>query len=284
MKASAGIYSTPTQKTLAIYNRIKDVYTLPPEGVEKKALIHFSYKKWNKEGSGDIFLIDDSFLESSVNLNKKISTEKNNIILSKLKNGKGTYIYPKDEIEKARAKYGVRFEIRQDIRDSELEQQLTDMALTDILDFCGEREPKNKPTPETNYVNRIIPVTKLREIQPNAKSHRLLDGGKQWFIPQCILEANIDFAKGCITSFVPGEEAFFDGENFIDWYFDPSAECEYCYAANGQNKHKSYPKTFHKIDFKLLDELLRGDFRPNYGDDETTLGKNIEILRFGKRT
>jgi hypothetical protein len=94
-----------------------------------------------------------------------------------------------------------------------------------------------------------------------------------------MLEANLDFSYGCITGFVPGENASFCGDVFQGFYRDKLAECNYCYALD---KHKTYPKTFVKIDKKkLYDELLHGNFE-DFNNNK--VGKKVNILRLGKRT
>ena len=123
---------------------------------------------------------------------------------------------------------------------------------------------------------KVLLPKKLETIEPEV----VLTTGKQEFTSTCIFQANIDFGKGCTSSWIPGKNAHFDGEYFHNFWFYPWGECIYCYAGR---KHRAFAKTIYKFDKQRLLEELAGEFVLNFDTGET-LGRPIKHLRFGKRT
>ena len=297
MKVIGSTYNIKGQPYLAVYQYQKDVpLMLPPElGAINKA--HISYKKGNKDGSVYVFEVNNpESLGKYVNLMKDFNVVDGNCIISGKIHGNaaskrnkigenlfGGEVYeplsentriisipPKREVLR---NYGVAGQtLFIGGRKSDLEL----VVLSDILDFCKNQTTKTPGKNRIRSVRKINTKTKLERITPR----RILEGGKQDFVDKCKLEANIDFSKGCITSWIPGKNSSFDGEYFYNYFSFPWGECEYCYAID---KHESFPKTIYLFDKKALTEELKGGAKLVFGSEET-LGRPVKTLRFGKRT
>jgi hypothetical protein len=275
MKFSGGAWEGANgREYIATYNYHHDVYNCPGQGILPVA--HFSYTRGNKQGGGDIFLKEhlSDEAENVIKINKEIKVAPKTCIISQkgsTRRLKGDFL----ELQVPR-KYDVQIEIERNLPE-ETAKEILLATYADIAYFCREDIAKNHRGHKVEYVDKIIPKTAVKEVEPQ----KLLDGGKQWFVPSCLLEANIDFGKGCSTSFIPGDNSSFDGKHFTNWFFAPWGECSYpCYATR---MHKSFPKTKHKIDSNKLEKLLLGDFCPGFESKEP-LGRPVNILRFGKRT
>jgi len=273
MKFTAGEWVGAT-KIIATYNYHHDVVNSLGEGIRPVA--HISYTKGKKKGGVDVFL-DSEILpinKDRININKEIKISPKTCLASQgdIRRRFKNTILETEVIEQ----YDVRMQIKGSL-SKEIKDQIKMCALTDIAYFCQGDIAKEHRGSKIEEVDKIVPITKVKEVE----AKRLIDGGKQWFVPECLLGANIDFGKGCIASFIPGETPQLLGDNLIDWYSAPWAECGYpCYASR---MHKPFPKTVHKIDPKRLEALLLGEFCPDFGSDEP-LGRLVDILRFGKRT
>ncbi|GBE20434.1 hypothetical protein BMS3Abin17_01175 [archaeon BMS3Abin17] len=290
MRFSGAIYTGKKAGYLAVYNFNHDVFAkLTGKLGILPHLAHFSYSKGGKKGGVDVFLLNDSISEKDfegiVKITKnivKVNWDYNISDMSWRRNGNRilhTRLFDKQDLYNSRGLlskvYDVHYEIRKDCKH--LEQEAYNLTAADIADFCGVKfAKKSRDLPVKETVDKIIPVTKLGLITPT----RMLWGGKQDFVPDCGLEANIDFGKGCISGFIPGEESSFDGEFFRGHFFSPGGECGYCYAGR---KHKTFPKNIYKFDKKRLLEELAGDCILEFNSNKK-LGRKVEVVRFGKRT
>ncbi len=300
MKKPCGIYIGQNDRTyLAVYNYQHDVSTLlPPEFRSAERVLRLSYSKGGKKGGVDVFLLKDGLPDvSEIAKIKKTISREDASLLSRLPeitrltlfpqtlsgeeeffivnpdDGRGTNVIMESP-EDIDRRYGIQQQIVAGL--GEIGEEAASLARADVFYFCGREVSKSGREPKKEYVPRIIPVTKLERIRPE----RVLTGGKAEFVPQCFLEANIDFMNGCLTSWIPGENPSFDGETFTDYFSYPWGDCDYCYASR---KHRSFPKTFYEFDQQRLLEELRGGARLKFGSEEE-VGKPIDVLRFGKRT
>lgn len=275
MRFSGGIYiGEKGRRYRATYNYNHDIHNSPEPGA--KSVAHFSYTRGNKQGGGDIFQEQDLSKQgiSRINENKTIKVSPKTCQITQEE--KTAKLKTQDLESETPQKYDVQIQLQSDL-PPETKREITLATLADIEYFCGQDTAESHRGHRIEDVGKIVPITKVKEITPR----RLIDGGKNWFVPECLLSANIDFGKGCATSFIPGENATFNGETFQNYFFAPWAECAYpCYASRF---HKSFPKTKHKIDESYLEKLLLGDFEPDFQSTKK-LGHPVEILRFGKRT
>lgn len=274
MRFPAGKWIRNGIEVIATYNYHHDIYNSP--GIGMRPIAHISYTRGRKKGGIDVFPVSElaPIGEDRISINKEIILSPKT---SSVKQEDTRRRFKNVMIEKETAKaYGVQMQIRGDLPES-LKEQIKICSLVDIAYFSKGDVAKDPRESRIEEVDRIIPITRIKEVVPT----RIIDGGKQWFVPECLLSANIDFGKGCQASFIPGENAQLLGENLIDWYSAPWAECSYpCYATR---MHKPFPKTIHKINAKKLEDLLLGEFCPDFGSNEP-LGRPVDILRFGKRT
>ncbi len=109
-----------------------------------------------------------------------------------------------------------------------------------------------------SYVESVLPLQP--QIEGTAEIH---SEGKQNFLPDCLLDLNLDFAGWCPTGITP------EGK------LAPWNTCEYCYAGY---KHKGYPSYFD-VDGKQLIEQIN-EARARRAEE----GKETRFLRLGKRT
>lgn len=152
-------------------------------------------------------------------------------------------------------------------------------ARADILQFARFHKLGNAKNPgdtEIDIRNNIVVKTKVRKSVPT----QYLRSGKQDFVPFCALESNLDFSRGCPSSFIPIDTySSFFGDSFVGFYSDVNASCGYCYA---EWKNKCFPKFMIEIDKKkLLEELVTGKFEQANGDKRN---KKVGVLRLGKST
>ncbi len=273
-----GIYHGKDERGyLAIYNFQHDVYIKPPSSFGNiQHLDHFSYKRGNKKGGGDIFLINEIPDNPEVKINKEIRLIGDRVHIDEKKpTFKLKTYYQPELLKKVPEMYDIQHHMIN--LPEEIEREVIIMSNADIVYFCGDNIAKAHRGSKIERVEKLIPKTEVRYIKPE----KMLTGGKQWFIPSCKLQANIDFGKGCISGWIPIEGASFDGKFFTNYLSSPNGECEYCYA---KRIHKSFPKTIYEFDKQRLIEELSGKCRLNFGDWKLELGKPVDILRFGKRT
>lgn len=272
MKKPCGIYIGQNDRTyLAVYNYQHDVSTLlPPEFRSAERVLRLSYSKGGKKGGVDVFLLNDGLPDVS-----EIARIKKRIFID----GSSFRIEHEGRVSSLEIPYPNQVDERYDIQQQIIFQrgeEASDLTRADVQYFCGEEYAKDRRGAKKEYVSRIVPVTKLERIHPE----RILTGGKAEFVPQCFLEANIDFMNGCLTSWIPGEKGNLVGEDFTDCFSYPWGDCDYCYA---NRKHRSFPKTFYEFDQQRLLEELKGGARLKFGSEEE-VGRPIDVLRFGKRT
>ena len=277
----AGLYEG-SSKYLALYNYHSDVYVKPPADFNAKYVAHFSYEYGNRKGGVDVFQINEGENPKRIaKLVTYVTPELNGFNIKKDNcKGKRENHIAKTRLFNASAIHNINSQIIIDLPKRE-KGEIIDFTSTDILEFCEGVEAKKRITPCLIFVDKIIPKTEVKYINPEV----MLTTGKQEFVPSCLLEANIDFGKGCISSFLPGEgiesgKAGFDGETFTNYFTSPWGECSYCYAGRD---HRCFPKTLYKFNRKRLEEELKGGF---ILDKKTkkTLRRPVKVLRFGKRT
>lgn len=265
---------------VAVYNYQHDVYTRPSanmKGLER--LAHVTYSKGNEKGGIDYFLIAKGRNPEEVaRIKKDIQFKKESSVIIVREDKKAGKKQEKMVFPNNLPFVDNSYDIQEEILSlpQEIKDELYAFSRMDIMAFCGFNFAKNIRGPRRDIVDRITPKTRLRKINPE----KVLRGGKQWFVPQCILTANIDFGLGCISGFVPEEGAFFDGEFFNGFFSMPTGECSYCYS---QRQHKSFPKTVYQFDKQRLLDELKGNCRLEYNSKETH-GRQVDVLRFGKRT
>lgn len=273
MKKPCGIYiGQDDRRYLAVYNYQHDVSTLlPPEFRSAERVLRLSYSRGGRKGGVDVFLLNDGLPDVSeiARIKKRIFSAGDGSFRIEHEGRVSHLEIPSPE------QIDERYDIQQQIV-SEIGEEASELTRADVQYYCGEEHAKNKRGPKKEYTERIIPVTKVKRIHPE----RILTGGKAEFVPQCFLEANIDFAGGCIASWLPGENPSFDEKVFTDYFAYPWGDCDYCYAGR---KHQSFPKSFYDFDQQRLLKELKGGAKLIFGS-EKELGKPVDILRFGKRT
>jgi hypothetical protein len=273
-----GIYhGKDERKYLAVYNFQHDVYIKPPSSFGNiQHLDHFSYKRGNKKGGGDVFRINKIPDNPEVKINKEVMLIEDRVHIDEKKPTSKLKIYYQPELlETVPKMYDIQHQILN--LPKEIEREVIGMSNADIVYFCGDNIAKENRGTKIERVEKIIPKTEVRYIKPE----KMLTGGKQWFVPSCKLQANIDFGKGCISGWIPIEGALFDGKFFTNYLSSPNSECEYCYA---KRRHHTFAKTIYEFDKQRLIEELSGKCRLDFDDWELELGKPVNILRFGKRT
>ncbi len=289
MKVTGATYDIEGEKYLVIYRYQKDVLLkLPPE-IESENIAHLTYKKRNKDGSAYVFKLKNfNNLEKYVTLSKDFQVKDGRCIISgKIHNNhsetkphktpkKGTrsiYIPNREEVMR---KYDIS---GQTVFSGNKKDELELLFLGDVLDFCKDQEVENENEWGIKTVGEIIAKTKLKKIEPE----RILQGGKQDFVYKCWLEANIDYNGDCITRFVPGANASFDGTYFYNYFSFPWGECEYCYSEAKHGKKGGFPKEMYDFTKQRLTEEIKGGCKLIHNSEET-LGRPVKMLRFGKRT
>lgn len=271
MRVPGAIYEGKDgRKYLAIYNFYRDLhFRLPGEFSSAQYIAHVSYKMGNKTGGINIFTLPNSVPDPE----KIAYTEKKFRTRGKGAQLHGTYVGAQT-IRDSQTRYDIRTQIAS--QNPDIQDEIISMSSTDIVLYCKEKYAKNPEGPRTEIVPRIIPKTQVRYINPG----RILTGGKQLGIPSCALEANVDYMKSCISAWVPGPKASFDGKNFTDYWAFPWGECPDCYA---EKEHFPFPKNIYKHPQERFEEELRGKARllSPKGPEH---GQNIKVLRFGKLT
>jgi hypothetical protein len=275
---AGGIYhGKDGRKYLVLYNFWDDIYTAPPSSFGNiQRVNHFSYRRGNKKGGGDVFLINEIPDNPKVKINKKVMLVEDVVYIEEKKPTLKPKVYHQSELlETIPETYDIQHQILN--LSEEIEKEVILMSNADIVYFCGDDIAKKRRGPKIERVEKIIPKTEVKYI----RSEKMLTGGKQWFVPFCKLQANIDFEKGCISGWIPIEGASFDGKFFTNYLSSLNSECEYCYA---KKKHKSFPKTIYEFDKQRLIEELSGKCRLDFENWKLEFGKSVNILRFGKRT
>lgn len=249
MKIPGSIYQDKKGNVYAaLYNYWPDVYRAPPNK-NCETVAHVSYQFGGSSRGIDIFLLKNKLYDVSkeIDVKRKIVEE----------NGRDK------ELEFIDARHNIDAEIVVGF-DS---KAVRNLYRKDIENFA-KREAKNPGITSIVYVREIIPITILRTL---TQKQYLRDGKQEW-VYSCSLDTNLDFSWGCISGFVPFAKASFDGNNFIGYFLDLFAECNYCYAGY---QHKSFAKYIVNIEKEKLKEELN--------NKKKALGRNI-VLRLGKRT
>ncbi len=253
MKIPGSIYKE-NYTYFALYNYWHDIYRKAPPSLINQSdhIAHVSYAFEGKSRGIDVF---------ACRLSEDLSNE---IDIKRIISRNGSKI-DSAEID---IKHNIQAEIKQEYLP------VLDLVRKDIEDFT--REPAKKfGENRINIVAAVIPKTRIRKVSSN----QYLRSGKQDFIPSCSLEANLDFSLGCISGFIPGENATFDKDFFINYFLDPLAECSYCYSIF---KHQSFSKYLLDIDkAQLKEELMHGNF---IGADGIIRNRKVNVLRLGKNT
>ena len=279
MIAVGGLYlGREGHRYLGVYHTQHDTYVLPhPDLRDSERLGHFTYLRGGRNEGVDVFLLNDSCPDPSDNIMdvKKVFWLDGKGVKVDKKGSKDVERISADQIRRAGDEYGIQGEVIGSFPQSMLEEVLQ-FERADIAYFCGDRKAKIARGYNINFVPLIIPVTSLKEINPES----FITSGKQLTLPECCLEGNRDFGKGCTVAWTPGENARFDGKIFTNWFWDPWGECNYCYA---ERKHKCPPKTVYRWNEDRFREELLGGCRLNLGRNER-LGRPVDILRYGKLT
>jgi len=299
---------------VAVYNYYGDVFSSPsPDMGGLERLAHVSYFKGGIQKSVDYFkLKGNTQIPETINENKIIENtgkyitivntgykqEKDYLDKAKKSQGKESkgelfekrvikyepqigkqitpFIFKREDLEKVDKRYNIEYQIV-NLPKTQL-GEIIDFARADIFAFCGEKVgPYLDNSNRIKIVNEIEAKTKIIRITPS----QYLRGGKQWFTPECLLEANIDFSKGCLTGIAPMGIWRIEGDFTYNLFSQPYAECEYCYA---EKKHKNFLKTIYKFDPKILEEELRGKAKLSFKYPKQEIGSLVKIVRFGKRT
>jgi hypothetical protein len=269
MKFPGRIYQGKNSSFVAVYNTFSDVYVAAPPSLKGKAkrIAHVAYSNGGCRNGIDIF-------RTTRRLNLKSQLEGIELNLPiRIGDVDGRRLRSVDK------KQDVGYEFIS--LPAKQMREIKKLVNADIEAFC-ERPAKRTGQGGVKCYPKIIPKTAARYIE-YSPDWGMLTSGKQEFVGNCILEANLDFSKGCLTGWRPaaeGGEASFDGTTFKNFFLDPSSECDYCYA---ESKHKTFPKTIYRMDKDRLREELLGGARLVYGSDET-YGKRVQVLRLGKRT
>ena len=253
MKIPGSIYKD-NYGYFALYNYWPDIYRKAPPLLIKQSdhIAHVSYAFEGKSRGIDIFAC-----RLSENLFNEIDIKR---IISR--NGS------KIDSAEIDVKYNIQAEIKQEYLP------VLDLVRKDIRDFA-KKPAKKFGDNRISIIDAIIPKTRIRKVS----SKQYLRSGKQDFIPSCSLEANLDFSLGCISGFIPGENAAFDKDFFTNYFLDRIAECSYCYSLF---KHQSFSKYLLDIDkAQLIEELTHGNFT---GADGIMRNGKVNVLRLGKNT
>ena len=245
MKTTGVIYNGTDWRAVVFYNAYADIYKKPSHVADLEHIAHISYGFESRTRSMDVFLIEGSL--QNVNIKKSVRD----------------FEHP----GWPDFRNNINYQIVSDIAGTGLEWELMSLARTDIAKFC------NKPAKvqgQTSVIHQkeIIPVTKIGYIHPK----RLLQDGKQDFVPYCLLTANLDLSLGCTAGWIPSPGAYFDDKYFVNFFQDIIAECEYCYALY---QHKTFAKSIVDVD---TDQLL---FELTHWSKEKPV---VDVLRMGKRT
>ena len=257
MRTSASLYKVNGSTAIALHPQ-EDIYMRAPPDLRPlaKPFCHVKFSYDGRSRGIDVYLMDRSDFSTGQLFMKRV------VRLDDFEDNPSI-----DE------RNDVRYEIIKEFRDTSLEKNLISAIRRDIQLFA--RSPGKHVNPSTRkYVDRIIPVTKIRYVNKDP----LLEDGKPDFVEPCIYDANKDSAGGCITGFLPGLTPSFDGTYFVDYWSDAGAECGYCYDLRN---HKAFPKTIFNLDPEQLREELRTSSflsvrNPNYTP------KKVRFLRLGK--
>ncbi|MBU1203538.1 MAG: hypothetical protein KKG60_00535, partial [Nanoarchaeota archaeon] len=263
------------RRYLAVYNFNRDIYIkLPPE-VNAKLEAHFKYTFGRKHGAVNVFSLEkNSTPEKQAKLCKDIITREEGFhFIDRTWRTQGERFVRKDALEDAVRKYNVDAQILGSLPEK-MRNEITTLTLADIVDFCGDN-PAKHPVPSCiRKVKKITPVTEAKYINPA----RYLTRGKQDFVEFCHLQGNYDPTKGCISSWIPAENASFDGKFFRNYWLYIHGECGDCYA---KNKHKTPPKNIYKFDRQgLIEDITLGILDL---EKKTRTGKSVDVIRLGKR-
>ncbi|MFH1585538.1 MAG: hypothetical protein ABIB79_02120 [archaeon] len=290
MKLSAGLCRWPDgEMYLSVYNFYHDIYAeLPHELSHLERVTRFTYARGGKKGGGigggDTFLVGKKPIDlENISLTKEVIVRGGGygIIDESIRQKIGDKFLRPGHLSNCMEKYDIIFDIVRGFPQKVIDRALS-FGKVDIVWYCnGDATKKVREGERIKYVEKMIPKTRLQKIDYPYKGTKILDGGKPWFVPRCILEANIDLGGGCASAWIPREGASFDGEFFINYFWSPYSECAYCYSSDG---HECPPKKVFKFDKRHEEQFVRelkGDARVHFDSDEK-LGRPVKVLRFGK--
>jgi hypothetical protein len=254
MRFPASVYKGE-KSYLAIYNYFPDISVATPRSIEGRSrrVVHVAYSKQGHERGIDVFEVQGEVFVSDLQIAR-------------------TMQLTGDIGEQTDRDYNLRMELARGVSS-----EVISFIRRDVAKFCKFKPAKKSGKSSLDYVEEIIPRTRLRRVVPA----NLLTPGKTEFNAHCrIGVANLDSGAGCQTGWIPGKNARFDGEFFTDYYLSPDSECDICYA---KPKHKAYPKHLYQIDRQRLVDEIRGEARLVSGSKEP-YGRQVKIVRLGKRT
>lgn len=263
MKFPGRVYDG-TRIYLAIYNHFPDVHVAVPPSLKGKAkrMAHIAYSEGGKRSGIDIFLLNSpptvrnghSPEVPEISFSQPVSSASHNPLVDTMQD--------------------IDYELVKDAPD-----EVVALVRKDISAYC-KNPGKTKLSRGIVRVKEIVPVTHLRKIAYSEIG--ATQPGKPEFVEECLLEANLDFVKGCQSGWIPGEglAARFDGRIFTGFFLAPSSECGYCYASP---KHKTFPKHVFELERQRLKQELLGGARLKYGSP-AVYGRPVQVLRLGKRT
>jgi hypothetical protein len=243
MRVPVSLYAGKEGRTyLAIYTFFHDIYrAAPPSANDSLHVAHVDYSYDHYRRGIDVYELNSPVPFGDIQVKRVISH------------------VDRERLANADQRFNVKYEIA---GSHPHKKEFLDLIRQDIVDFC-KKEAKRKTETWIKEVEKITPKVEFRTIHPKF----LLMGGKQEYVPSCILEANLDLSYGCIAGMVNG-------------YLDVYAECEECYAIYN---HKTFSKYLVGFDKEQLREELRGGCKLNGGKGDE-LGRKVSILRHGKRT
>lgn len=284
MKVVGSVYEG--EKTyLALYNQSgHDIYLGNLSGIDESQRVgHFSYTKVNSPGCFDVFLIDDESNLDSFKITKKFNLTSGSMEITDFKKGTTKNIDSREYLASIS-----KHDYSGEILDTYLGHgEVGDFALADVYDYCGDSVAKiSREKASLTTVEKIAPRTKLEKIVTKVpigndkKVEQLIVSGKNKYVGQCLCYANLDFSKGCVTSWLALDNADFDGKTFTNYVLSPEGRCEYCYV---WKENKPFPKSIVEFDKKQLIKELNGEcyLEPN---SDKIFGKKVEFLRFGQLT
>lgn len=283
MKFPGALYRTSKAEYLAVYNHWPDISVkLPPDLSEGRHVGHVDYSYGVRVKGIDLFLFEKGVpkLIKHISADKGFGVSDANVV-GVFDNDRRRITFFPEHSSRVNQAHDVHYTFVEGQETTEL----VNLVAADVSTYCvgNNSNPAKNPTGTSiNMVPKIIPSTNLERVKNTLREKEyILTGGKAEFVKECILNANIDFGGGCITGWIPGSEASFDGKTFRGFFLAPWDECRYpCYAAD---KHSSFPKNFLDFNEDLLRRELRGECCLDFGSP-VQYGKPIPVLRFGKRT
>lgn len=266
------VYEGKGNNFLAIYNHYSDIHVLAPPSIREvaKRVAHSEYSNGGKRSGIDIFEIpfkpDLSYSKTIKGASTFVSRQIPEVFFF-------NPIRSVSDVHRVDQLQDVSYDVVQGT-----DPRVLDLVREDIKRFCNQ-PAKHSINSGISYVQQIEPITQIRRISYGERG--MLETGKQESVDQCVFAANLDFAKGCVTGWVPRGHSNFDGDTFRGFFLDPFSECIDCYA---MPNHQTFVKNVYKqIDSKQLKAELLGGAHLTFGSEEQ-YGRKVEVLRFAKRT